>query len=226
MTVDDLETRRRPPLSVFEQFRAFWREVDALRTMALSPSMAPPASPGTMVLVHAPTAVRDRLLAALRSQDAELSRSINGKALGYYREAQYAMVAVADEVFVRLAWNGATYWASNLLETERFATRRAGQAVFERIDGLLERADPDDKELAAVYLTALALGFQGKYADRFDGAPSTATAARSTTSSSRSTRTSRTRFAGSFHSATKAPSRPEQARSSAAPGCGGGRPPG
>ena len=172
--MDDLETRRRPPLSVFEQFRAFWREVDALRTVALSPSMAPSASPGTaapgtMVVVHAPSAVRERLLAALRSQEAELSRAITGKALNYYREAQYVMVAVADEVFVRLPWNGASYWAANLLETERFATRRAGQAVFERIDSLLERADPDDKELAAVYLTALALGFQGKYADRFDG---------------------------------------------------------
>lgn len=172
--MDDLETRRRPPLSVFEQFRAFWREVDALRTVALSPSMAPSASPGTaapgtMVVVHAPSAVRERLLAALRSQEAELSRAITGKALNYYREAQYTMVAVADEVFVRLPWNGASYWASNLLETERFATRRAGQAVFERIDSLLERADPDDKELAALYLTALALGFQGKYADRFDG---------------------------------------------------------
>ena len=169
--MDELDARRRPPLSVFELFRAFWREVDGLREAAESPSMAPgaTAADGTLATVHGPASARERLLAVLRSQEADLSRSVTGTMINYYREAQYVMVAVADEIFVRLAWSGAHYWSANLLETERFGTRRAGQAIFERIDALLERADPNDKELAAVYLTALALGFQGRHADRPDG---------------------------------------------------------
>ena len=116
--------------------------------------------------MHPPTAVRDRLIAFLRGQEAG-SRG-GSAALDYYRQAQYAMVAAADEVFVRMPWSGASYWASNLLETERFGTRRAGEAVFGRIERLVQQAHPAEKELAAVYLTTLALGFQGRYADTPD----------------------------------------------------------
>ncbi len=114
------------------------------------------------------TAQRERLLAVLRSQEAEVARWAKGDVLDYYREAQYVMVAAADEVFVSLPWSGARYWEANLLETERFGTRSAGQSVFTRIERLLAEAHPDKRELAAVYLAALALGFRGKYAGRPD----------------------------------------------------------
>ena len=114
-----------------------------------------------------PTTVRERLALALRRQEAEVSRfARDGELLDTYRETQYVMVAVADEVFVRLPWSGASHWAQHLLEMERFGTRCAGQEIFARIDRLLLAANPAHVELAAVYLTALALGFRGKFGDR------------------------------------------------------------
>lgn len=163
-----MQTRSRAPISVFEQFRAFWSEVEPLREAALSPAMAPGEDGESRALVHAPMSAHDRLIAVLRTQDAEVSRWAKGAVLEYFREAQYVMAATADEVFVRLPWSGARYWSANLLETERFGTRSAGQSIFTRIDRLLAEGHPDKRELAAVYLAALALGFRGKYADRPD----------------------------------------------------------
>jgi len=167
-----MDIRRRPAFSVFEQFRSFWKEVEALRAVALSPAMAPVGTAAAMAtttaLTHVPTATRERLLIHLKGQQADLARWASGAVLDYYRQAQYVMIAAADEVFVRLPWSGAAHWGANLLETEHFGTRCAGEAVFDRVDKLLERSDPKDVELAAVYLTALALGFRGRYGDGDD----------------------------------------------------------
>jgi len=163
-----MDSRRRPAISVFEQFRAFWKEVDVLRVAAMAPVMAPSGQSAATAIVPASTAARDRLLYHLRGQQADVARWASGPMLDYYRQAQYVMVAAADEVFVELPWSGAAYWRANLLETEQFGTRSAGEALFARIEALLERADPKDVELAAVYLTALALGFRGRYAGRED----------------------------------------------------------
>src|SRR5262245_10485147 len=165
-----MDNRRRPAFSVFEQFRAFWKEVEALRAAALAPAMAPADSPApTTALTHVPTATRERLLMLVKGQQADLARWATGAVLDYYRQAQYVMIAAADEVFVHLPWSGAAHWRANLLETEYSGTRCAGEAIFTRIDALLARADPKDIELAAVYLTALALGFRGRYGDGPDG---------------------------------------------------------
>jgi type VI secretion system protein ImpK len=164
----ELDTRK-PRFSVFEQFRWFWKEVETLREVVLAPAMAPSAAPAGEALAPVPVSVRERLIGALRAQEAEFSHRTSGAALSGYREAQYVMAALADEVFLHLAWSGAARWATRLIETEQFGTRCAGQEVFARIDRLLERADPEDVELGAVYLTALALGFRGRYGNRPDG---------------------------------------------------------
>ena len=164
-----MDNRRRQSFSVFEQFRSFWQEVEVLRTAALAPAMAPSgAPPATTALAQVSNSSRERLLATLRGQQADLVRHANSAVVEYYRQAQYVMVAAADEVFVQLPWSGAAHWRANLLETELFGTRCAGEAVFDRIERLLERAEPKDLELGAVYLTALALGFRGRYGDRPD----------------------------------------------------------
>jgi type VI secretion system protein ImpK len=165
-----MDTRRRPAFSVFEQFRSFWKEVELLRAAALAPAMAPAGPPSSATaLVPASSATRDRLLMTVKVQQADLARWASGAVHEYYTQALYVMFAAADEVFVHLPWSGAAYWGANLLETELFGTRSAGQSVFQRIDRLLERADSKDAELAAVYLTALALGFRGRYGTRSDG---------------------------------------------------------
>jgi type VI secretion system protein ImpK len=80
-----------------------------------------------------------------------------------YFEAQYVMAAVADEVFIHLDWEGKRAWTANLLETALFQTHVAGELFFDKLDRLLRDRDPADKSLAMVYLTALSLGFRGKY---------------------------------------------------------------
>ena len=159
---------KRPTVSVLEHFRAFWEDVATLRDAAVSQAVPTAEAPNGTALVHVPTSIRERLLNRLRSQDGEIATY--GKAsLAYFRDAQYVMAAMADEVFVTLPWGGARYWSANLLETQLFGTRFAGQAIFARIDRLVQEGQPEHRELAAVYLSALALGFRGKYADRSDG---------------------------------------------------------
>ena len=131
-----------PVFSVFEQFRSFWREVESLREAVVSRGLMPTAEPEPAALSHTPTSVRETLLACLERQ--------------------------ADEIFVTWAWSGAAYWSANLLETARFGTRRAGEAIFARIERLIAEPHPAHKELAAVYLAALGLGFKGRYAGRSD----------------------------------------------------------
>jgi len=80
-----------------------------------------------------------------------------------YLELLYVMAAVADEVFVHLEWEGQQYWLDHLVEVRFFRSRIAGERIFRNIHSVLARQDPAAEELAAVYLTALALGFRGQY---------------------------------------------------------------
>jgi type VI secretion system protein ImpK len=81
----------------------------------------------------------------------------------FYREAQYVMVALADEIFLHTEWEGKKVWVSNLLESKIFQSHAAGELFFQKLDRLLVDRDPVYKDLAAVYLMALSLGFKGKY---------------------------------------------------------------
>jgi type VI secretion system protein ImpL len=79
------------------------------------------------------------------------------------------MAAVADDVFVQLDWAGADDWMMHPLELDQFGSRCAGQRIFERIDALLSGNPPHARELAGIYLAALALGFKGMYAEDANG---------------------------------------------------------
>lgn len=113
--------------------------------------------------------VRRHLISVLEGQVPESRRRGGEYGVGYYRDAQYAMAALADEIFLTLDWPGREVWRSRLLEYELFGTYTAGETLFERVDRLLKDRDPSDGEIAAVYLLALALGFRGKYRDADDG---------------------------------------------------------
>jgi type VI secretion system protein ImpK len=154
------------------QFRQFYREVLRLRgeVERVAPPLAgdlpaaegpgrpaPGETPGT------PRAVGEELQALFERQAAAARRSGGEYSGEVYREAQYVMAALADETFLHLDWPGREGWQSNLLESRLFASHRAGTAVFQRIDALLQSRDPIYVDLAKVYLMALALGFQGRY---------------------------------------------------------------
>lgn len=85
-----------------------------------------------------------------------------------YLEAEYAMVALIDEVFLYLDWQGRAEWEKKILEARIFNTHNAGESIFVRIDQLLEKNDPIKIELAAIYLEMLALGFEGRYRNSKD----------------------------------------------------------
>ncbi|BFM48694.1 DotU family type IV/VI secretion system protein [Marinomonas sp. THO17] len=83
-------------------------------------------------------------------------------------KAYYAMVALADELFIlELQWVGQENWEGVLLENHFFHSCSAGGALYRHIDQLLakEEHDPMEVQLAAVYLLTLRLGFSGQCRD-------------------------------------------------------------
>jgi type VI secretion system protein ImpK len=118
----------------------------------------PPSSDQTKISLL----VWQSLLAVFRRNAMQVLR-VSGAPTESYYEAQYVMAAFADEVFIHMDWEGKRTWTSNLLESTLFHSHVAGQLFFDKLDRLLSERDPTDKGLAAVYLTALSLGFRGKY---------------------------------------------------------------
>jgi type IV/VI secretion system ImpK/VasF family protein len=105
-----------------------------------------------------------RLSEMLELQAAE-SNWTGGDAAKYYPEAQYAMVALADETFATTDWTGRASWHKYMLEPRMYGTRGAELEFFKRIDKLLKEA-PQDKgarDLARLYLLVIASGFRGKF---------------------------------------------------------------
>lgn len=151
---------------LLDRFQDFYREVLRLKKSVGQGNWVfdgQPGQPGGPSEDLSPTAVWRTLLALLERQALDASRSGGDFALEVYRRAQYAMAALADEVFLHLDWPGREAWRSNLLESRLFGSHRAGEELFERIEELLHDRDNVYSELARVYLTVLALGFQGKY---------------------------------------------------------------
>lgn len=161
---------------LLDRFQDFHREVLLLRERVSQGAWvfdaeraAAPAPAVGQLVETAPTAVWRSLLTLLERQALEAGRNGGDFALEVYRRAQYAMAALADEVFLNLDWAGREAWRDHLLEARLFGSHRAGEELFERIEELLRDRDTVYGELARVYLTVLALGFQGKYRGRPDG---------------------------------------------------------
>ena len=107
--------------------------------------------------------ILSKLQTFLEEQSAKASYGGSSFEENYYDEAQFVMVALADEVFLHLDWPGKGYWEANLLEQRLYDTHSAGQVFFERLDELLKHKDPIKTDMATLYLNALGLGFKGKY---------------------------------------------------------------
>lgn len=118
-----------------------------------------------------PSAIRNRLVTILDRQIAGASRIAGPVGIEFHREAIYVMASLADEVFIRLDWEGRAFWLRNLLEAHYFGSHFAGERFFQRADQVMARSDDPAAETATVYLMALSLGFRGKYygqsGDRF-----------------------------------------------------------
>ncbi len=118
-------------------------------------------------------AVQQRLLDAFEAQASKVSSSLPEHERRLFEEARYVMIAMADEVFLHLDWTGKSPWADKPLEAIVFQTRDSGERFFNRIDDALVGRVPASSQLLTVYLTALALGFRGRYAPLGTGEPET-----------------------------------------------------
>jgi type IV/VI secretion system ImpK/VasF family protein len=82
-----------------------------------------------------------------------------------FRKAQYAMVALADEIFIKHmpGWEGARLWEDHPLEVEIFGGQEAADRFFVHAEEILQGTDQVDRALAEVYYYALCLGFEGMH---------------------------------------------------------------
>jgi type VI secretion system protein ImpK len=111
-----------------------------------------------------PEIILERLQQFLENDARNFSRKATEMMLAQYREAQYAMVALADDVFLHeIDWYGRDVWRGNHLEQRIFQSRLAGDRIFERMDKLLASGDRRLLQLASIYLCILSLGFRGRH---------------------------------------------------------------
>lgn len=115
--------------------------------------------------------VRNRLRTFMQQQAIEVGRVMGPEGADRLDEAQYVMASLADEVFVNLEWEGREAWSHELLEAHMFGSHLAGERVFDRAESLLRDPDDTDWDLAFIYLSAISLGFLGKYRGASDDAP-------------------------------------------------------
>lgn len=172
---------------LLDQFDEFYRQLLRLRTQAESADRSADAGERGLFTMYAaqlggetaflgkkpqaaaipdessPAQVRQTLMTLLERQALEVRRTQGDYAVLLYKEAQYVMAALADEVFLYLDWPGSQDWRLNILESQLFQSHHAGEEIFERTERLLKNRDTVYVDLAKIYLMAFGLGFEGKY---------------------------------------------------------------
>lgn len=157
-------------VSFLRGFRDFYAEVIRLRQRAeLNFDIGASIPNGGSGASEMTVAIWTRL-ADLLERQARLNVSSAGDVgHGLYREAQYVMAALADEIFLNVDWPGREYWTNHLLESHFFKSNIAGEEIFSRIERVLREPVRSYTDIYGIYLMALSLGFRGKYRGRDDG---------------------------------------------------------
>ena len=157
---------------LIEKFQQFHAEVIRLKARVTAGAWVfqgeETAGLAESVAKESPTAVWRRLVSLLERQSLDAAHQGGDFAVEIYKRAQYAMAALADEIFLHVDWVGRDSWREHLLEAKFFNSHRAGDELFERIEDLLHDRDALFSELARVYLMVLGLGFQGRYRGKPD----------------------------------------------------------
>jgi type IV/VI secretion system ImpK/VasF family protein len=159
----------RPPFFV-PKFRAFYNEIVShkLQKAEFTAGFATAVMDYTADLSPDAAAqqLQKRLCEILELQAAEATW-MGGEAAARYPDAQYAMAALADEVFAHLEWGGRDAWPRHMVEQKLFKSNAKDVEFFKRVDKLLKNeADKPSaaaRDLARMYLLVLAAGFEGKY---------------------------------------------------------------
>jgi len=140
---------------ITKQFRAFYDEIVKARDRTAE-------SRETDIDIVAQALAR-HLENLLELQSLESRRESTRFELENVADARYLKAALADEILLHTPWIGRERWTGHLLESSLFRTNIAGDLVFSRIEELLSGREPSKRDIARLYLFALALGFQGKY---------------------------------------------------------------
>ena len=148
---------------IIECFEQFYGEILKHKQFALSKSAKKNHGEADSSPEAKAEFIISKLLATIEGQALTAKYGGDSFIENYFNDAQFIMVALADEIFLNLDWPGKTYWESNLLEQVIYGTHSAGQVFFDKLNALLKNQSPVQKELAVLYLNALGLGFQGKY---------------------------------------------------------------
>lgn len=107
--------------------------------------------------------VSDNLLTLLEEQTLAAAKLTGDYGFRYFEEAQRIMVSLADEILLHQEWPGKQKWEKYLLEKRFYKTHEAGERFFTDLEEFLNKRDMQSLEMANLYLTALGLGFLGKY---------------------------------------------------------------
>ena len=157
---------------VVERFRAFYTQViDAKQELGVDQLDLPKDNTLEHAIDQLAASLCRRLVTLLERDALESARQGGSYGATLFRQAQYAMAALADEILIHeLEWPGRTAWREHLLEMALFKSQDAGDRFFDNIEEILRQRDPVTIDLAVVYLLCLKLGFQGKYRgeDRID----------------------------------------------------------
>jgi type VI secretion system protein ImpK len=142
---------------VTEQFRTFLDELVRAQTRF---SELPDADPDL-----AARSMSRHLLDLLEIQTLQSRRDSTRFEMETIADARYLKAVLADEILLNSQWAGRDRWTGYLLESTLFRTNIAGDQIFRRIEQLLSDREPSDRNLARLYLFALAMGFQGRFRD-------------------------------------------------------------
>jgi type VI secretion system protein ImpK len=105
--------------------------------------------------------IRSSLLGLLEQQSQRSGDLGGALGFGLFREAEYVMAALADELLLNAHWSGRHNW--RLLEQEIFQTHASGDLFFQKLDRLLAGNASSSRDLAMIYFQALSLDFRGRY---------------------------------------------------------------
>ena len=140
---------------ITQQFRAFYDEIVKARDRTADARETDPSMVTQALARH--------LENLLELQTLESRRESSRFQLEDVADARYLKAALADEILLHTPWIGREFWTSHLLESSLFRTNIAGDLVFDRIEKLLSDREPARRDIARLYLFALALGYQGTY---------------------------------------------------------------
>lgn len=158
------------PSSLLARFAEFYEEIARLKLairegrlpLYLAGGKEPVALNGNDLAAMVGQRLKQRL-----QQQARIVRETGTEAeIEAYRIAQYAMAALADEIFIlEVDWPGRAFWQHYVIERALFQSDNAGRDFFLQTDRLLASRVQNalQEDLAAVFLIALQLGFKGQY---------------------------------------------------------------